>query len=422
MRAGFYECDVTPPIGGFVSGHGAPVFSDEVYTRLYAKAIVVEDNGELAAIVVMDTFSVPPDAFAAIAKRVYEFTGITEDKICVTANHTHSGAPVIDNAPIECFADRTFKDVFLRLCADAIILAYRNLAEVDVTFSTSEVKGACFNRNYILDDGTYVTQPRPNAVAHLDGVDEEVPVLMFERDGKPIGAIINYALHQCLTNEPVRGYSGDYAAIMSTELKKVYGKDFVSVFLLGTCGDVNHINPDKSVERVNYKGVGAALAASVVESQKSRVSVEGTVKNKKEYIDIKCRPADMQTVAPDIQKLFEKGNVAAARKMIAYASIPRPEVNTLPIQSIKIGDTLVACLPGEMFVTYGKEIKKRSPFKHTIVVEQCYRHSGYIASMKAFEPEKSNLYETTLSASSRHVPEAGTIITETALRIAEEIK
>lgn len=357
-----------------------------------------------------------------VTKRVFEYTGITADKVCITSNHSHTGAPISDSPEIGCSADANYKDVFFRLCADAIILAYNRLEEVDVTFSTSEVKGPCFNRNYILDDGTYVTQPKPNAVAHLDGVDEELPVLMFERNGKPIGAIISYALHPCLTNEQVRGYSGDYAAIMSQELKKTYGNDFVSLFLLGTCGDVNHLNPDPSIEKYNYKTLGPILANSVIESQKNRVAVEGTVATKKQFVNIKCRSTDMAIAGPKIQSLFESGNMAAARKMIAYVSKPQPESSDLPIQCIKIGDTLIACLPGEMYVAYGKQIKEKSPFKHTIVVEQCYKHTGYIPTLKAFDPEKSNLYETTLSASSRYVPEAGTIITETALRLANELK
>ena len=82
MRASFYECDVTPPLGGFFWGHYKEAFAEDVHTRLYAKAVVVEDKGDVAAILVIDSCALPPELHEAVTKRVYEYTGITADKIC----------------------------------------------------------------------------------------------------------------------------------------------------------------------------------------------------------------------------------------------------------------------------------------------------------------------------------------------------
>ena len=422
MRAAFYECDVTPPLGGFQWGHYKEVYAETVHTRLYAKAAVIEDGGEVAAIVVIDSCALPPEMHDIVTKRVFEYTGITPDKVCMTSNHTHSGAPVSDSPEIGCYADSAYKDVFFRLCADAIILAYQRLEEVEVTFSTSEVKGACFNRNYIRADGTYGTQPRPGSIGPLDGVDEELPVLMFEKDGKPIGAIISYALHQCTTRESVRGYSGDYAAIMSEELKKKYGHEFVSLFAIGTAGDVNHLDPNPENERHSYKTLGPILASSVIESQKNRVAVNGTVSAKKEFVRVPRRSADIKLAEEELKYRANLPNFMQLRNMLYYVSRKQPEYTDLAVQCIKIGDTLIACLPGEVYVTYGKEIKEKSPYKHTFVIENCNTYCGYIPSKKAFEPEKNHLYETSLCYHSCHVPEAGEMLVNTALKLADEIK
>ena len=422
MRAAFFEHDVTPPLGGFMWGHYKPVYAKTVHTRLYAKAVVVEDAGEVAAIVVIDSCSLPPEMHDIVTKRVFEYTGITADKICITSNHSHTGAPISDSPEIGCSGDANYKDVFFRLCADAIIIAYNRLEEVDVTFSTSEVKGACFNRDYIRADGTYGTQPRPGSIGTLDGVDEELPVLMFEREGKPIGAIISYALHQCLTKESVTGYSGDYAAIMSKNLKEKYGNDFVSLFVLGTCGDVNHLDPNLDNERHTYKTLGPILANSVIESQKNRVSVTGTVCSKKQYVNVPRRSADPELAIPGIQYWLSQNKLMNARNMTYYVSLPEPDSTDLAVQCIKIGDTLIACLPGEIYVTYGKEIKEKSPFKHTFVIENCNTYCGYIPSKKAFDPEKNHLYETSLCYHSCHIPEAGDMLTQAALNIAKELE
>ena len=395
MRAAFYECDITPPLGGFLWGHYKEVFAADVYTRLYAKAAVIEDNGEYAAMVVIDSCALPIELHERVTKRVYEYTGITADKICVSANHTHSGVPAFDSPEIGCLGDRPYMDVLFRLCADAIILAYNRLNDVTATYSNVEVKGACFNRNYERADGTYGTQPRPDSVRALDGVDENLSGIMFESDGKPIGAIISYALHPCLTREAVRGYSGDYPAILSEKLKEKYGDDFVSLFLVGTCGDVNHLNPDTSVERHHYKSWGPILADAFDDSQKNRTSVGTGVMAMKEYINIPRRSPDMDENYDRLMFNMEK-NVMNARNMLYYISKKQPESTDLAVQCIKIGNTLIACLPGEIYMTYGRRIKAESPFEHTIVVENCNTYCGYIPSVEAFNPEKNRLYEKIL--------------------------
>ena len=61
MRAAFYECDVTPPLGGYMSGHYRKDLAEDVIDKLYAKALVVESDGELVAIVTVDTLIVPEE-------------------------------------------------------------------------------------------------------------------------------------------------------------------------------------------------------------------------------------------------------------------------------------------------------------------------------------------------------------------------
>jgi len=71
MRAAFYECDITPPLGGFQWGHYKEAFAADVYTRLYAKACVIEDNGEYAAMMVIDSCALPIELHEKVQR---EFT------------------------------------------------------------------------------------------------------------------------------------------------------------------------------------------------------------------------------------------------------------------------------------------------------------------------------------------------------------
>ena len=425
MRASFYECDVTPPLGGFLWGHYNEAYAKEVHNRLYAKAVVVEDEGDLAAIVVIDSCTLPPEMHDIVTKRIFEYTGIPAEKVCIASNHAHWGAPISDSPEIGCYADATYKDVFFRLCADAVILAYNRLDESAVKFGTSIAPGLAFCRNFELDDGKYVChgRGRDNIKRALSEPDEELPILMFERDGKPFGAIICFACHQCTVGgEHVTGYSGDYASVMSLKLKEKYGKDFVSLFLIGTCGDVNHVNPDKDQPITNYKSIGAKLAEYFKNSaDDAKPLTEGGVKSVKEYLRVPRRDAKAESNRDKVAALTAAKSMMRARNMLYYISKNEPEFTDLAVQCIKIGDTLIACLPGEIYTAFGKRIKKESPFKHTIVVENCNTYCGYIPTKEAFAPEHDELYETSLCYHSCHIPEAGDMITDKALEIAKKI-
>jgi long-chain acyl-CoA synthetase len=54
MRAAFYESDITPPIGGYMWGYYCKRNADGVAEKLFAKALVVEDNGGLTALIYPD--------------------------------------------------------------------------------------------------------------------------------------------------------------------------------------------------------------------------------------------------------------------------------------------------------------------------------------------------------------------------------
>ena len=425
MRAAFYECDVTPPLGCFMWGHYREMYGETIHTRLYAKAVVIEDGGETAAIVVIDSCALSPEIHDIVTKRVFEYTGIPADKICIASNHAHTGAPISDSPEIGCYADAAYKDVFFRLCADAIILAYQRLEEVEIKFGTSIAPGLAFTRDFELDNGKYVChgRNRDNVVRALNTPDEELPVLIFERDGKPEGAIITFACHQDTVNEQVKGHSGDYASILSQKLKEKYGNDFVSLFLIGTCGDVNHVNPDRNFEITNYKIIGTKLAEYYENSKNAAVPLtEGGVDARKEFVRIARRSADITLASDKIKSLAERKIYMRLRNMLYYVSRKEPEYTDLAVQCIKIGNILIVCLPGEIYTEFGRQIKKNSPFKNTIVVENCNTYCGYIPTKEVFDPEHDDLYETSLCYHSCHVPEAGDILVENALRIANEIK
>lgn len=424
MKVGFYECDITPPLGCFLWGHYRELIAQEVHNKLFAKAIVMQDGGDVSAILVVDSCVLPVEMHDTVTKRIFEYTGISADKVCIASNHAHWGAPIFDSPEIGYYRDEPYTDVFFRLCADAVTLAYHRLKECNIKFGTSIAPGLAFCRDYILDDGSYVTfAGRPNTVGVLDTPDEELPVLFFENsEGKPLGAIISYALHQCTVDEKTTGYSGDYASVLSEKLKEKYGNAFVSVFLIGTCGDVNHTNPDFSAPHNAYKEIGAKLSEYLENSLNSATDIKNSgIKSVKEYVNVKRRSSDTEFSRKFIKQHIDEKNLMRARNALYYVSRKQPDSTDLAVQCIKVGDVLIICLPGEIFTEYGRRLKKESPFKKTIVIENCNTYCGYIPTRKAFDEKHNDLYETSLGYHSCHVAEAGDIIVNKALELANKL-
>ena len=55
MKVGFYESDIMPPISGFMVGCWNSRRAEVVHDRLYAKAMVVDNEGKTSAFLSLDT-------------------------------------------------------------------------------------------------------------------------------------------------------------------------------------------------------------------------------------------------------------------------------------------------------------------------------------------------------------------------------
>ena len=425
MRAAFYEIESTPPLGGFMWGHYQEVLATDVVDRLYIKAGVFEENGEYAAIVTADTCSLTPGIHKIVTDRIAQYTPIPAKSVCISSNHSHSGAPISSDPSCGGKADEAYLSVFLRLLADAVILAYRRLEETDAKYAFTQVDSISFNRDFITTDGQLVThgRGRKNIQEPLDDIDPDVPVLFFEREGKPIGAIINFACHQCCLGK-YYGYSGDYSSVLSQHLKEKYGHDFVSLFVLGACGDINHVNPDDNIPipADHYRRMGKVLADAVIASLDNAETVPGGVKALFDTVEIDRRPVDKYIVQDQLEKWVAAGpNAMRNRNLLHYhATYQNVTSDILPVQALVIGDVLISVLPGEVFNAYGKYIKANSPYKRNMVAENCNEYCGYIPTVKAFAPE-TDLYETSLCRHSCLVPEAGTILSDKVLDLAKQL-
>lgn len=420
MRAAFYESDLTPPLGGFVWGHYNDVRCFEVQDRLYARAVVTEVAGEVSAIVCIDSCVIPAEMHDVVTARIFEYTGIPAQRVCLCSNHTHWGMPIGDSPELNCYADAAYRDVCYRVIADTVTLAYRRLADATAVFGSSELYGYSFSRDYYLKRGVGVTFNGGNEeIDHmLSEIDPAVNVMLFKHGDTPVGALVNYSLHQCCGSEHQRGqkaYTGDYASTLSKELKKVYGPDFVCVFLLAPCGDINHINTAHEKPYHTNVEIGEALAEKVLEALLTATPVVADALTvKKEAITIPTRMPEKQEFCERAARMAEKKDAMRLRNLVYYQATAKDIEKTLWLQAVKLGDVAFYFFPGEIFVDFGKELKARATATRVMVVENCNSYCGYVPTKRAFDAD-CDLYETSLCHHSCLSPEAGEMMVEKLL-------
>lgn len=426
MRVGLYECDITPPLGCFLPGHYTDMRAEDVYDMLYAKAVVFENNGKTAALVSVDTCEIPNEMHDVVTERITQYTGIPMENVCIVSTHSHTGAPVTDDAAINCFADNEYKSVFFRRVADAVILAYKRLRECNIKFVSTDVENVAFNRNYVLKDGSLGSfKPVEEIASSLSGTDPSVSALVFEKDGEKLGALLNFACHQDTVCPPVPGYSGDYSSEISNILREEYGNSFVSVFTPGACGDINHVdykNPASVIGKFFiHRRIGKMLANAIISAMPNAVDVSGELDVAKEKMMLKKRKLTFEQFKDVMGKFLEKDNlVMRIRNLAVYQDCDLPDYTEVCVQAVRIGDFCIYALPGEIFVDFGLEIKKRTSYEKCMVIENCNTFCGYIPTEKAFS-ENSDLYEISPCLDSCHMPDSGNKIMEKALALGERL-
>ncbi len=440
MKASFYESDITPPLGCYMPGEHYPIFAHDVYDKIYSKALVIEQDGQYAVIIAVDMVEFPDTLFDCVTARIQEYTGISPDRVSITSTHAHCGAPVEDSPYLALYSDKSYVSVFNRLVADSAILAFRRLDTATVSFGSAITEKIANSRCWIYDDGKIKTG-RPNlehAVRPISEIDTELTALFFERDGKKIGAVINFPCHQdtvygdpALPGEAIgeyAGHSGDMASIISNKLKEEYGSDFVSLFLIGPSGDVACGEPYPTENSRGGSGhvfLGGMLADYVKKASKSTVEISGKLSILSEDIVCAKRKLSREELYDYIKKYLgdspEKMNLFNLNLLMSYYFCDREDEKTLKIKVISIGDFALYVYPGEIFSVYGLNTKRNSPFKYNMVAEQSNGLGGYIPTMEAFS-ENSELYEIAPSYCSFAAPETGDILYEHIMKLAKSIK
>ena len=441
MQAGFASVDITPPIGGRMSGYFSERLSTETHDPLLAKAVVLEQERERVALVFCDLIGIEGDLATTARQRASKRTGIPAANILICATHSHTG-PLYHGALRkqlhEATAAKFGEDIYERVdyretlaerLADVVARAYRKRRPVTLETGKTEQQELAFNRRFHMRDGTVVFNPgktNANIVRTAGPVDPAVGLALFrDRSGKTaLASITAFALH-CDTVGGTH-YSGDYPHYLELELRRQLGASFLSCFGNGPCGDINHIDvshgrPQKGHEEAQR--IGTTLGQTVLAALPSlkEAMPDLAALGTKIFVPLQTNTAAQIAAAREKMPLVGKGKLKFLEEVevcrIADLALMNQTKRALEVQTFRLSaDTAIVGLPGEIFTDLGLAIKAKSPFKNTLIIELSNDCIAYVPTQRAFV---EGSYEI---VNSRVAPGGGEMLVETAVKLLRELK
>ena len=434
LRVGAAAVVITPPDGTPMAGYYRKRLSEGTLDELYSKAFVFERDGVKAAVVVCDILTLPRHTIETARRLIEQQTGIRGEAVMIAATHSHT-SPVVSGENTRDKLDGgdtepalKFTDNLPKLIAQSVAEANRKLAPARGSATIAHEDGVSFNRRFWMRDGSVSWNPPKqdkNIIRPAGPIDPEVGFLYFDTpEAKPITSVINFALHSDTTGG--QKFSADYMGHLSRLLAETKGREMLTLFALGACGNINHRDISWAD---NQKGVqesfriATSLAGAI---NKSWVKLQpfdaSKIQTCSEIVKLPLAPITDEDIAKanevlkrltDPKTMFTE-QVKAFQVLDIAARKGRPlEVE---VQVIALGkDVAFVSLPGEVFVELGISIKKASPFKHTIIVELANGSIGYIPNKSAY-PEGQ--YEVT---SARCAAGSGEMLVTAALKMLNEL-
>ena len=431
FRAGAATLVITPPIGAPMAGYYHERAAEGVHDELFAKALVIEQDGVKAAFVICDLISLPRGIVVEARELISKGTGVKGQHVMINATHSHTG-PVLREASPRSLAMGGEKEIAVAYTrnlpakiAECVRKAEANLAPSRLMAGVGREEHMSHNRRYHMRDGSVGWNPgklNTNIIKAAGPIDPDVGVLYFESpDRKPQATYVNFAMHP----DTVGGlqYSADYPYTLSRLLADFKGSNMVTLFANGACGNINHVDVswrDPQKGHGEAARLGAILAGAVCRTFPRLQPVQTFAPRVAQEI-VKLPLAEV--TAADLEKarlVAKRQNAPFLERVAAFKALDiagrEGKPHEVEVQVITLGDEVAwVSLPGEMFVELGLAIKKASPFRYTLIAELANGSIGYIPNRDAY-PQGN--YEV---ISSRCAQGAGELLVDAALKLLRQL-
>jgi|GEM_PF-4027961 len=419
LRAGIAEIDITPGLGVGLAGQFHARVADSVESPLLVKAMALSCGGVTVLLITCDVIMVPCALVDPALDDIVVRTQVPRDHVVVSATHTHSGPATMPHTG-EAKVDRTWLDSVRRAIVAAAVDAVSHLAPARIAVGQGAVDGVCFNRRDRLGAGP---------------TDPTVTSLLVETPaGVPIAFWANLSLHYVSAGSET-AISSDYFGAVAERLGRLVGTSVHGQLTNGCSGDINNVDPQRAVdvngaeraELVATAVAGAVAAATMMAPRRDTVTISAV--RREVIVDRVAITAQDRVVAAQLMAgertdapfsyvsgppLAESLRRRYAERLAVVDAMPVSAAT--PVSVIAIGDLCLVGLPGEMFVEFGLDLRRRLPFPFVAPIGLAGDHIGYCPTEKAFD---KGGYETWRSPVNWTAPGTGERLVDAAVSLMD---
>ena len=399
FRAGAAEVDVSPrSLPVIVNGGMLEQQTDVVRDPPYARAVVVDDGATRLAIVVVDSCMMPRELIDRAKRIAHEQTGIPEDRMLVSATHTHS-APSCMGA-LGTRPDHAYAARLPAWIAEAIAQANANLAPALVGWTGFDDNEHTHCRRWIRRPDRMLTDPfgdrtvranmhpgyqSPDVIGPSGPVDPAISVVSFRTPaGRPIALLANYSMHYFGTAPVSADYFGRFAARVKQQLAQDAGdRPLVATMSQGTSGDQHWMDYARPKPSITIDAYADAIAQEVVKAARAieyrswaPLAMAETRLTLRRRTPTEKRLAWARPIVDAMRDRVPRTQPEVYAQEALYLH-EEPE-RELKLQAIRVGELGIAAIPNEVFALSGLKIKSQSPLAMTFVIELANGSEGYI--------------------------------------------
>lgn len=408
------EIDITPPVGTALSGHAARSgVSVAILDPLFARISLVTTPYQRQVFLSADLLEFGQYEVDRLRKELARRLETVPTHITICATHSHTAPPVIDLGALRADAE------YIEQCLQRIVTGCPDLLDswkpVQVDTVSVRVPFGINRRYFNRDTGKIRMHPNPDG-----DYDDEVICTVFRRlDGRIHTLWVLTAVHPTTLGVSYRLVSADYPGSLVRHVRRSLGEHVQVVPFTGACGDVRPYLVDSITGGFregtpdDVDAIGAWVASALlsvitkldpvgevvpVSLSFRRWSVNLPFRSVPSVDELRSirdgatsRLARAQALAltlDDFAQKHENPVWLAEAELVWVERLMQEKVlldyATSECSLFSIGNSVVIyTIPGELFASVGKRIKKLFPQHPVMVIGYTNASVGYLPSADA---------------------------------------
>jgi len=401
IKVGIGETIITPPnpVGHHMEGYNRGTStSTGIHDDLYTRSVVVE-GADSTAIVLMTVavLNISEPIMDIIRTGVQKETGIPFKNIAISATHTHSG-------PVIVTPDSSYCRFFIGRCIESAVQAWKSRVPGKIGFGSTEIFGLAMNDRR-MNFGGMTADPQAAVIKIEDA------------KGKLMGVFFNFGCHPSTLDLHNLLFTEDWPFFSIKGIKNIIGSNVIVGYFQSAQGDAKvGYSAELSAVGADMNGVrtfeyaekkGRIMTEAVLKLLPSiETSGDMVIRATYDHFDFPHRTTYPYTHAEALRWQKEAGTKLAEKEKLLGIKIgprtldmykvdlwlanqavsesqliesnPNPAPFRMPMQAIRLGNTVFVTFPCEVFTEIGLEVKKQSPYKNTFILGVAGGFSGYI--------------------------------------------